>query len=83
MSGIEDRRQRAREEYHDNGGAPDARGDWAPVEMAIRVATQVKLTPTMLNTVRMHASDKFDDYPSATQAIIQAFCDLTGFEVIE
>lgn len=72
---IEDRRQRAREERLSNGGG---------LTEAIEVATQVKITPTLLNTVRMAAFAEEERHPGdITECVVRAFCDLAGFEVTE
>ena len=74
-SEIQDRRQRAREEYYDVGGAPDARGEYAPIEMSIQVATRVQLTPEMIQILANGgASDRQDLHDIFT---------LAGFEVVD
>lgn len=71
---IEERRQLARETYFDNGGAPDARGDYAPIEMAIETATRVQIT--------MDAVLEMESGETSTHGLTRALRAL-GFEVIE
>lgn len=79
---IASRRQCAREAYHDNGGAPDARGEFAPVEVAIEVATRVQVTPDLV-TVMLHEVDRLGVQNGGIEAGLAAAFRAAGFEVME
>ena len=78
MSEIEDRRQRAFEHAEDmimSGDRPSL-----AVTEAIEVATQVKITPEMIEEVQTRTDPV---WPEDAENAIRVFCEVAGFEVIE
>lgn len=81
---LDDRRQRAREDYHDNGGAPDARGEYAPIEMAIKTATRVQITPEIERAAYTElAAEGPGRHHAAVRRALRAAFESAGFEVVE
>lgn len=76
MSEIDDRRQRAREAYHDMSDVVD---EGAGLESAIEVATQVKITEEAIEEFRKYALIPRAVVENALRHTLTAL----GFEVIE
>lgn len=81
---IEDRRQRAREAFHDD---EDFRIETARLQDALKVATQVKITPEVIHDAtqaarRWSTSSDMDPNGGRRAGIVAALGAL-GFEIVE
>lgn len=85
MSAVEARRAAARFEFFDAGGEPDARGEYAAIEVALREATSVTLSPELVQAFhRAWAAEplRVEDDRHVKQTI-RALCAAIGIEVRE
>jgi hypothetical protein len=80
---LAERRQRAREAYHDGLASIDTTTGMPAVEDAIETATRVRITPETVVAFEDQEADRCCDCGSNTKAGLAAAFRAAGFEVEE